>query len=69
MANPIHRNDIETKDKRSQRKVADSTTKLDKTASQPKPILTPHPREEGLDFDSRARAETSAVGLCAAPTY
>ena len=34
MANPIHRNDIETKDKRSQRKVADSTTKLDKTEAE-----------------------------------
>ena len=34
MANPIHRMNIETKDKRSQRKVADSTTKLDKTISQ-----------------------------------
>ena len=31
--------------------------------------LTPHPREEGLDFDSRARAENSAVGLCATATY
>ena len=31
MANPIHRMNIGTKDKRSQRKVADSTTKLDKT--------------------------------------
>ena len=31
MANPIHRINIVAKDKRSQRKVADSTTKLDKT--------------------------------------
>ena len=31
MANPIHRTNIVTKDKRSQRKVADSTTELDKT--------------------------------------
>ena len=33
MANPIHRINIVAKDKRSQRKVADSTTKLDKTDS------------------------------------
>ena len=33
MANPIHRTNIVAKDKRSQRKVADSTTELDKTAS------------------------------------
>ena len=32
MANPIHRFNIIDKDKRSQRKVADSTTELDKTA-------------------------------------
>ena len=31
MANPIHRFNIVDKDKRSQRKVADSTTELDKT--------------------------------------
>ena len=31
MANPIHRINIVDKDKRSQRKVADSTTELDKT--------------------------------------
>ena len=31
MANPIHRTNIVAKDKRSQRKVADSTTELDKT--------------------------------------
>ena len=31
MANPIHRTNIVTKDKRSQRKVADSTTELAKT--------------------------------------
>ena len=31
MANPIHRINIVAKDKRSQRKVADSTTELDKT--------------------------------------
>ena len=31
MANPIHRFNITDKDKRSQRKVADSTTELDKT--------------------------------------
>eukprot|EP01045_Picozoa_sp_COSAG04_P036327 COSAG04_NODE_8788_length_931_cov_12.350962_1_plen_59_part_00 len=31
MANPIHRTSIVAKDKRSQRKVADSTTELDKT--------------------------------------
>ena len=35
MANPIHRINIVAKDKRSQRKVADSTTKLDKTAGGP----------------------------------
>ena len=34
MANPIHRTNIVAKDKRSQRKVADSTTELDKTASE-----------------------------------
>ena len=32
MANPIHRTNIVAKDKRSQRKVADSTTELAKTA-------------------------------------
>ena len=31
MANPIHRTNIVAKDKRSQRKVADSTTELAKT--------------------------------------
>ena len=34
MANPIHRTNIVTKDKRSQRKVADSTTELAKTSIQ-----------------------------------
>ena len=33
------------------------------------PYLTPHPRERRLDFGSRARAENSAVGLCATATY
>ena len=60
MANPIHRMNIETKDKRSQRKVADSTTKLDKTA---KAAHHPYPPTPDRCWLESKRLDLSSIEL------
>ena len=57
MANPIHRTNIVAKDKRSQRKVADSTTELAKTFAR-----------RGAEIDVRARLRASSTELWASET-
>ena len=65
MANPIHRTNIETKDKRSQRKVADSTTKLAKTAStEPLFAASPYRSRPLLDRGIGAPKKPNDLATC-----